>query len=139
MLTAKERGVTVGEKISSNTFGYSNCISVMIKGDIRNYSIRGTFIENYGPRIVYINDFNIDFFPDGNLLYIQHIDRPGVIGRVGKILGDHHINIATMQVGRKEVGGEAIMILSCDKPLDDEKVKLLQELDDIVSINQIIL
>ncbi|EIJ78719.1 D-3-phosphoglycerate dehydrogenase [Bacillus methanolicus PB1] len=139
MITAKERGVTVGEKISSNTFGYSNCISVTIKGDDHDYSIRGTFIENYGPRIVYINDFNIDFFPDGNLLYIQHIDRPGVIGRVGKILGDHHINIATMQVGRKEAGGEAIMVLSCDKPLDDEKVKLLQELDDIVSINPIIL
>jgi D-3-phosphoglycerate dehydrogenase / 2-oxoglutarate reductase len=139
MLTAQERGVAVGEKITSNTFGYANCISVTMKGEVRDYTIRGTYIEHYGPRIVYINDFNIDFLPDGNLLYIQHFDRPGVIGRVGKILGDHDINIATMQVGRKEVGGEAIMVLSCDKPLEDEKINLLQELDDIVSINSIIL
>ncbi|MFE8702633.1 phosphoglycerate dehydrogenase [Cytobacillus sp. FJAT-54145] len=139
LLTAKERGITVGEKISTNSFGYANCISVTAKSETRQFTIRGTFIDHYGPRIVYLNDFNIDFYPEGNLLYIQHMDRPGVIGRVGKILGDHSINIATMQVGRKQVGGEAIMILSFDKPIDDIAVNKLNELDDIVSMNHILL
>ena len=57
-----------------------------------------------------MNGFKIDFHPESNLLYIQHTDKPGVIGNVGKILGDHAVNIATMQVGRKEAGGEAIMV-----------------------------
>lgn len=137
LLTAKERGITVGEKISADAYGYANCITVTAKGEEKTFVIRGTFIEHYGPRIVYLNGFNIDFLPVGNLLYIQHMDRPGVIGRVGKILGDHSINIATMQVGRKEAGGEAIMVLSFDKPLEDDSLALLTQLDDIVSINRI--
>ncbi len=130
LLVAKERGITIGEKISQNTFGYANAISLTVKGDNRIFEIKGTYIENYGPRVVSLNGFNIDFNPEGNLLYIQHTDRPGVIGRVGKILGDHDVNIATMQVGRKQAGGEAIMILSFDKPLCDEVYKILNELDD---------
>src|SRR5690606_9299361 len=102
LLVAKERGITTGEKVSTNTYGYSNCITVVAKGEERQAIIRGTYIENYGPRIVHINGFNIDFIPEGNLLYVLHKDRPGVIGRVGKILGDNDINIGAMQVGRKE-------------------------------------
>jgi D-3-phosphoglycerate dehydrogenase len=86
---------------------------------------------------VYLNDFVIDFLPEGNLLYIQHMDRPGVVGRVGKILGDQEVNIATMQVGRKQAGGEAIMVLSFDKSLDDQQIATLAAVEDIVSINRI--
>lgn len=139
LLTAKERGITVGEKISGNSFGYANSITVVAKINDRQFAIRGTYIDHYGPRIVSINDFNIDFLPEGNLLYIQHMDRPGVIGRVGKVLGDHAINIATMQVGRKQAGGEAIMVLSFDKPLEDSSLDLLSRVDDIVSLNRMIL
>ncbi|PLR84589.1 phosphoglycerate dehydrogenase [Bacillus canaveralius] len=139
LLAAKERGITVGEKISTHTYGYANSVTVTAKGDESQFTIRGTYIDHYGPRIVFLNDFNIDFLPEGNLLYIQHMDRPGVIGRVGKILGDHSINIATMQVGRKQAGGEAIMLLSFDRPLQEGMVDQLHELDDIVSINPILL
>lgn len=137
LLTAKERGITVGEKISTNAFGYANSITVTAKIEDRQFTIRGTYIDHYGPRIVFMNGFNIDFLPEGNLLYVQHMDRPGVIGRVGKILGDQSINIATMQVGRKRAGGEAIMVLSFDKPLEDTSLDLLQKLDDIVLLNRI--
>jgi D-3-phosphoglycerate dehydrogenase / 2-oxoglutarate reductase len=137
LLIAKEQSVTIGEKISTDTFGYSNAISVTVKGEHRQLDIRGTYIENYGSRIVSLNGFNIDFHPEGNLLYIRHTDRPGVIGRVGKILGDHNVNIATMQVGRKQAGGEAIMVLSFDKPLNDEMYEKIQELEDITSYYKI--
>ena len=136
---AKERGIMVGEKITGNTFGYANTVTVTARGDEETFTVRGTYIENYGTRIVNLDGFEIDFHPSGNLLYIQHMDRPGVIGRVGKILGDHDVNIATMQVGRKEVGGEAIMILSFDKPLAKAMMEKLTALQDIVTINSIIL
>lgn len=137
LLAAKERGITVGEKISTNTFGYANSITVTAKAENHQFTVRGTFIDHYGPRIVYLNDFVIDFLPEGNMLYIQHMDRPGVVGRVGKILGDQEVNIATMQVGRKQAGGEAIMVLSFDKPLDDQQITTLAAVEDIVSINRI--
>ncbi|MDQ0219026.1 phosphoglycerate dehydrogenase [Peribacillus cavernae] len=131
LLIAKERGVTIGEKISTDAYGYANCISVTVKGDNRQLDIRGTHVENYGSRIVSLNGFNIEFLPEGNFLYIQHTDQPGVIGNVGRILGDDEVNIATMQVGRKQAGGEAIMVLSFDKPLSDEMFEKLNELPDI--------
>ncbi|RFU65574.1 phosphoglycerate dehydrogenase [Peribacillus glennii] len=131
LLVAKERGVTIGEKVSSDTYGYSNCITITVKGDNTQLDIRGTHVENYGSRIVSLNGFNIEFLPEGNFLYIQHTDQPGVIGNVGKILGNHNVNIATMQVGRKQAGGEAIMVLSFDKPLSDEMFEKLNNLEDI--------
>ncbi|MGM7685303.1 phosphoglycerate dehydrogenase [Cytobacillus sp. Hm23] len=136
-MIAKERSITVGEKLISDTNGYSNSITVTVHGEDKSFEIKGTNIKDYGPRIVSLNRFVIDFHPVGNLVYIQHTDKPGVIGRVGKILGDLEINIATMQVGRKEVGGEAIMMLSFDKPLDEEMIATLATLDDIVSIRKI--
>jgi D-3-phosphoglycerate dehydrogenase / 2-oxoglutarate reductase len=136
---AKERGIIIGEKITGNSFGYANTVTVTARGDGETFTARGTYIEHYGPRIVNLDEFNIDFHPSGNLLYIQHMDRPGVIGHVGKVLGDHDVNIATMQVGRKEAGGEAIMVLSFDKPLAEDMIEKLKSLKDIVAINSIIL
>lgn len=136
---AKERGIMIGEKITGNSFGYANTLTVTARGDGDTFTARGTYIEHYGPRIVNLDGFNIDFHPSGNLLYIQHMDRPGVIGHVGKILGDHNVNIATMQVGRKEAGGEAIMVLSFDKPLEEDMIEKVKSLKDIVSISSIIL
>lgn len=139
LLIAKERGVSIGDKTSHDTFGYSNLITVTVTGDKQQLNISGTFIPNYGSRIVNLNGFKIDFHPEGNLLYIQHIDKPGVIGRVGKILGDNDVNIATMQVGRKQAGGEAIMVLTFDKPLQPSLKDKLKENADITSMYKITL
>lgn len=136
-MIAKERGISFSEKITSNQSGYANCITVIIHGDQTDFEIKGTHIPHYGERIVGINSFNIDFYPSGHLIYIQHTDKPGVIGRVGRILGDHEVNIATMQVGRKNAGGEAIMMLSFDRSLDESLLTILSEIDDIVSIRAI--
>jgi D-3-phosphoglycerate dehydrogenase len=110
---------------------------VKVFGDDQTFVLKGTHIPNYGERIVGINDFNIDFYPTGHLMYIQHQDKPGVIGRVGKVLGDHEINIATMQVGRKVKGGEAIMMLAFDRVLDPSLTKQLASYEEIVSVKTI--
>jgi D-3-phosphoglycerate dehydrogenase / 2-oxoglutarate reductase len=135
-MVAKQRGITFGEKVSNEAQGYANIIEVAVKGDHSSFTITGTYVEGYGPRIVNIQSFDIDFYPEGYLLYILHTDQPGVIGKVGKVLGDHHVNIATMQVGRKQKGGEAIMMLSFDKPLDDmsESIRLTYK-GNSISIN----
>ncbi|WP_078380141.1 phosphoglycerate dehydrogenase [Sutcliffiella halmapala] len=128
---AKERGIMYGEKHRNESFGYSNLIQVQAKGNQVDLLIRATYIEGFGARIVHMNGFDIDFAPSGHLLYVQHYDRPGVIGQLGNIFGKHETNIATMHVGRMLQGGKAIMMLSVDKPLD----KLL--LDEILLIPDI--
>ncbi|WP_017728091.1 phosphoglycerate dehydrogenase [Halalkalibacterium ligniniphilum] len=131
-LIAKERGINFGEKhTSNNTFGYANIIHAVVKGEDRTFDVHGTYVKEYGPRIVKVNGFNVDFTPEGHLIYIQHNDRPGVIGKMGQLLAEHQVNIATMQVGRKEEGGEAIMMLAVDKVASDEVIAALQSIDDI--------
>ncbi|MCM3763004.1 phosphoglycerate dehydrogenase [Alkalihalobacillus oceani] len=130
-LIAKERGISFGEKHLNKTYGYSNIIHAVVRGENRSFEIKGTYVKEYGPRIVNVNGFTVDFIPEGHLIYIQHNDRPGVIGRMGQLLAEHNVNIATMQVGRKEEGGEAIMMVAVDKLVEDRVIDALLEMEDI--------
>lgn len=73
----------------------------------------GTVVQGR-PHIVQLDDYAVDFIADGHLLLVRHRDRPGMIGRIGTLLGDADINIAAMQVARDAPRGEAIMVLSLD-------------------------
>ncbi|RSL32070.1 phosphoglycerate dehydrogenase [Salibacterium salarium] len=134
---AKERGITYGEKHHTNALGYSNLMQATVYGENRSFTIHGTYVKEYGPRIVRINDFNVDFYPTGHLIYIQHSDKPGVIGKMGQLLGKHEMNIATMQVGRKEEGGDAIMMLAVDKEATEEVLEDLTSIEEIKRADKI--
>ncbi|SDM78280.1 D-3-phosphoglycerate dehydrogenase [Fictibacillus solisalsi] len=136
-LIAKEQGFTFGETYSTDAQGYENWMEARVIGEHDSFSLQATFISGYGPRVVNINGYSTDFAPEGFLVYIEHIDRPGVIGRVGKLLGDLEVNIASMQVGRKMAGGEAIMMLSFDKELSQDILLKIKELPDVVSATKI--
>ncbi len=133
-LIAKQRGITYGETMASETFGYSSLVDVKVKGENQMVSIQGTLLPGLGGRVVNLNGFDIDFTPKGHLIFITHNDKPGVIGKVGEVLGRHGMNIATMQVGRKEVSGGAAMVLTFDEPLNNETIKDLQENTGITAL-----
>ncbi len=65
------------------------------------------------------------------MLVAYNVDRPGIIGKVGTLLGEYGINIAFMQVGRKEIGSYAVMVLGIDNPLDDEILQRLRGISDL--------
>jgi D-3-phosphoglycerate dehydrogenase len=136
-LLAKTREISVIEQKSSQTKGFTNLLTVSLKTNLETRTVSGTRLNGYGSRIVKIDDFAIDVAPEGHLLFVHHHDRPGVIGRVGTILGTNEVNIATMQVGRRDVGGEAIMMLAVDKPLTAELLDTIGELAEIKSVTQI--
>jgi D-3-phosphoglycerate dehydrogenase len=94
-------------------------------------SIGATVLNGYGARIVKINNYRIDVRPEKFMLYIKHQDIPGMIGKVGSLLGDYQINIGTMQVGRTIVGGEALMVLTLDKTLDAEVIDALTKIQGL--------
>ncbi|HIH61712.1 MAG TPA: ACT domain-containing protein, partial [Methanobacteriales archaeon] len=99
------------------------------------FSVEGTHIRE--PKIVKINDYNVDIKPEGIMLIAKYKDLPGTIGAIGTKLGEHNINIAIMQVGRKEVGGEAVMVLKVDQEVPAtvlDEIKELENVDDIVAI-----
>lgn len=133
-VVAKDYGISYGEKYSDNGSAYTNLVKVEATTAQSKFTIEGTWIKEIGPRIVNINGFAVDFAPTGNILVVEHSDIPGVIGKIGQILGSNDINIGTMQVGRQELGGAALMILTVDRALQPE---LKAELREVAEINRI--
>ncbi|MEK5521986.1 phosphoglycerate dehydrogenase [Heyndrickxia sporothermodurans] len=130
----KEHGLTYNIEKNAPNKGFSNYMELSLSKGNEIVVIGGTVLNGYGTRIVKINNYRIDVKPEQHLLYIKHEDRPGMIGLVGSILGDYHINIGTMQVGRETIGGEAIMVLTLDKKIDDDVIyslKLLNGLEEV--------
>ncbi|MBI5974250.1 phosphoglycerate dehydrogenase [Staphylococcus canis] len=119
--------------------GFSNYIELELinKDDI--VKLGATVLNGFGPRIVRINDYPIDFKPETYQLVINHNDRPGIVGKTGQILGQHDVNIASMHLGRSQIGGEAMMILSVDNYVDEAVQEILLEIDGFEKITQVVL
>jgi D-3-phosphoglycerate dehydrogenase len=75
----------------------------------------------------------VDIRPEGILLLTEHQDRPGIIGRVGTVLGNYQVNIAGMHVGRAAMGGRAVMILQVDNPIPPEAFAQIRQLEGVDS------
>jgi D-3-phosphoglycerate dehydrogenase len=76
----------------------------------------------------------MDFSPEGHMLLLNYVDRPGIIGRIGTILGTHDINIASMNLGRREKKGEAMVILSLDSAVQPEVIEEVRNATDATFI-----
>ncbi|MDR7072580.1 phosphoglycerate dehydrogenase [Fictibacillus barbaricus] len=132
MIAANERGIVVGEKHGTDDFGYPNIIHVKVTGQNHTFTLSATLVKGFGGRIIRLNGYTVDFVPQGSLLYIEHQDTPGIIGKVGAFLGERNINIATMHVGRKSAGGEAMMVLTFDSQPSENIQKELSNIEDLI-------
>ncbi|GGS58637.1 D-3-phosphoglycerate dehydrogenase [Planobispora rosea] len=124
-LLAKDRGVTVELVTSSESPDWRNVVTVRgVLADGRTVSVSGTLS---GPRqitkIVEVNGYEMEIEPTDHLSFFAYSDRPGVVGVVGRILGDHGINIASMQVSRDVKGGKALIALTVDSAIPAEVVE----------------
>jgi D-3-phosphoglycerate dehydrogenase len=95
--------------------------------------VAGTLVQG-DPRIVFIDGFWVDVPVDGHLLLTKHQDKPGLVGRVGTLLGEHNVNISSMQVGRLHPRGEALMILTLDDAVPDEVRARIGAFEDINAV-----
>jgi D-3-phosphoglycerate dehydrogenase len=134
---AENRGVKVFEKREAEATGYLNLITACIAQDGKQTSFAGTVGLDNGSRIVRINRYQMDIVLTPYMLFVEHLDRPGMIGFLGTILGKANVNIATMQVGRVTRDQEAMMILSVDSPLDEVVMAQLRQLEGIRSVKAI--
>ncbi|BBI33163.1 phosphoglycerate dehydrogenase [Cohnella abietis] len=134
---AKNRDVNIVITKSHASKGFTNQVSVTLRTDKEERLVAGTSLNGFGPRITQIDKFPVDVEPQGHILLISHHDKPGIIGRVGMLLGTKDINIATMQVGRKIVGGAAIMVLGVDKGVTKQVLGEVSALPDLNNAKEI--
>ncbi|HQE00972.1 MAG TPA: phosphoglycerate dehydrogenase, partial [Novosphingobium sp.] len=128
---AKERGIEVREVKTEKAGDYHTLIRVSVKTDAGERSVAGTLFSNSEPRLVELFGIKVEAELAGHMMYIVNDDVPGFIGRVGTLLGEAQINIGTFNLGRREAGGEAVLLLSVDSAVPAEVVEKARSLPGV--------
>ncbi len=134
---AKERGLEVDAVAHENALDYPDTVSVTVESGEGERSVEGTVFADGKPRILAIDGYRMEMTPEKRLVLIYNDDRPGVIGLVGKLFGDHGINIADMTLSRRE--RKALMVLKLDEEADESLLRSLREADEILDVRTILL
>ncbi len=130
---AKERGMKVKETTSKEVEDYASLITVTAVLSSGKRSIAGTVFGKKDLRIVRLHRYAVETAPEGNILMLMNYDKPGVIGNVGNLLGEHGINIASMNFGREKKGKNAISLINVDEDVSLEVLNKITELPNIIS------
>lgn len=123
-LVAERRGLVVEQSRSTESEFFSNLITLTLTTSTGQRTIAGTLFEGM-PKVVKMRDFAMDFTPEEHMLVMNYPDQPGLIGKIGTILGEENINIGLMNLGRRAKGGEAMLVLSIDTPASDQTIRKL--------------
>jgi D-3-phosphoglycerate dehydrogenase len=133
-LLAQRRGLEIVETRSSTPSHYTSLVRVTVHSDRGPASVAGAVADGM-PFIVQIGDYDLHLpAVPGYLLMTRHVDRPGMIGAVGRLLGEADVNISSMQVGRSGPRGRALMLLSVDDPIPPEVVERLRTIHDLEAV-----
>ena len=127
---AKERNIKITEVKDKESENFASLVTVKAKSDQGETVVAGTLFGDEG-RIVRINKFRVDVDPVARIIICPHINRPGIIGMVGSVMGGAGINISGMQVGKTEDAGKNLMVLSVDNDIPAEILTKLKEIDGI--------
>ena len=137
---AASRGIKVVESRTPADSAHSCLLTVRKRSKTSEREICGTVFGPDNIRIVHIDGYRVDIRPSGPMLVTIHTDRPGIIGKVGTILGENGINIAGMHVGRESgVGSSAIMVLKLDAPIPDQVLQQIVQIPGMESARPVLL
>ena len=130
---AAQRGLKISEEKEATCQNYSNLLTLEVNTNVVTIAISGT-VRDSEIHIVQVNDFWMDIVPTGGyFLFCDHLDRPGLVGTIGNIIGKADINISSMHLSRLKPRGKALMILALDESLGEEQLQEILALPGIYS------
>jgi D-3-phosphoglycerate dehydrogenase len=136
---AAERGITVAQVNREASSDYPNLISCQVTSTEETRLIAGSLLSRGRPRIVQIDGFPMDVQPAGDILIVSSRDVPGVMGRIGTILGNHGLNIAEWRLGRTAPGGMELSFLNMDSPVPDHVLREIAASDTVIGVRRVLL
>ncbi|MGH3106386.1 MAG: phosphoglycerate dehydrogenase [Rubrobacteraceae bacterium] len=123
---ARDRGLKVETSRVSESADYTSLVVLRLEDDRGENVVSGTLVgPRMQPRLVEVMGFDMDIVPEKHMLLIRNEDVPGMIGKLGTVLGEHGINIGNMAVGRGEPGSRAAMAVTVDEPVPEEVLEAL--------------
>jgi D-3-phosphoglycerate dehydrogenase len=131
-LEARERGLKVLEvKDEASRDFAGGSLQLSSRSSQGNHSVTGAVFADGELRVTSIDEFPVNVTPSRHMLFTRHRDMPGIIGQLGSLLGEHNVNIAAMQVGRRIVRGDAVMVLSVDDPIPADLLATIHGINGI--------
>ncbi|HET9418868.1 MAG TPA: phosphoglycerate dehydrogenase [Chthoniobacterales bacterium] len=129
---AESLGLKINETRLSALGDYADLLELSVIAEGKTVSVGGAFF-GATPRIVSINSRPVEARPHGIILVLENTDRPGMVGRIGTLLGDHGVNIATMSLSRNQAGGTALTILNLDTAPSEQLLNEIRASEDVHS------
>jgi D-3-phosphoglycerate dehydrogenase len=129
---AQSLGIKISETRMSAAGDYTDSLELSASGEDKTVSVAGAFF-GATPRIVSVNARPVEARPNGVVLVLENVDRLGIVGRIGTLLGEHGVNIATMSLSRNQAGGTALTVLNLDTAPDDALLAKIRASEDICS------
>ena len=136
---AKERGISITEAKADRVKNYSDLISVRIITDKGESIVEGTVFADLRGRVTAVDQFRVDLIAEGTFLFFTNRDKPGVIGKVGTILGENRINVAGFYLGRESYQGSAVGFVALDSRIPEGVLQEITGLEEIIEAREIVL
>ena len=136
---AKERGIEVQELKSNEIKDYTSTIQVQVTTKQGSRDITGSIFGKGDPRIVRFDEYNFEAVISKHMLILSNKDVPGVIGKLGNVLGKNNINIAGFHLGRLEKTGNAVSVVNIDSPPTSETLRELREIPNVDEVFSVVL
>lgn len=131
---SKESSIEVNYIFKDRTQNYSNLISFSLSSASQSSVISGSVFFNLDPRIVNIDEYEVEFIPNGKLIVYYNEDAPGILSKVTTILANNKINIAGLYLGRNQRGSNALTIMSTDENVDEKIINEIQRVQGIINL-----
>ncbi|MBI3953607.1 MAG: phosphoglycerate dehydrogenase [Chloroflexi bacterium] len=130
-LIAQAHGLRLSEHTEPTAEAYNSLITVEVAATGGTCTVAGTIFQGKS-HLVRVDSYWVDLVPTGGYwLFSHHLDRPGMIGNVGTVCGQHDINISSMQVGRERPRGRAMMIVGLDEPIGEEQLAKIRAIPNV--------
>jgi D-3-phosphoglycerate dehydrogenase len=134
---ARERGLTVSTSLCDDAEDYTSLVTLRLDGVDGGLEVAGTVFGKRDLRLVRVDGFALDAAPDGHLLVLRNDDVPGIVGRVGTVLGSAGVNIGRIHLSRLSVRGQAFAMINLDSPAPPAVLDELREVPHILSVKAI--
>ncbi|MEW6679765.1 MAG: phosphoglycerate dehydrogenase [bacterium] len=131
---AEEMGISVSFLKSKEKTDYSALISLSLTTDKEKTITQATLFKEKFGKVVLIDDFSVEVSLEGNILVLSQTDEPGIIGKIGSLLGENNINIGNLQLSRKEKGGNALSVWNLDGELSEDIILKIKEMPQILKV-----
>jgi D-3-phosphoglycerate dehydrogenase len=136
-VVARSRAVKIKETNTAEGGDFASLLAITVKGDGGDNMVQGTLFGKKEPRLIKVNNIYLEADLRGHMLFVYNYDKPGVIASIANVFYIRGINIGGMHFGRESVGGLAISLLDLDKDIEDNVIREIQSLPNIVAIKKI--